>query len=118
MIAAYARLERVLADHGVAAAPTEAPLEYLARVLASLQVGDEAVATLTHLFERAKFSQHAVGPEMKEQAIAALETVRDELLVARRARPEGAGGVDSARGRRRDDALARLCGSRSSSPSR
>ena len=83
VIAAYARLERVLADHGVARQPSEAPLEYLARVLASLQVGDEAVATLTHLFERAKFSQHAVGPEMKEQAIAALVTVRDELLVAR-----------------------------------
>ena len=83
VIAAYARLERVLADHGVARRPSEAPLEYLARILASLQVGDEAVATLTHLFERAKFSQHAVGPEMKEQAIAALVTVRDELLVAR-----------------------------------
>lgn len=83
VIAAYARLERVLADHGVARRPSEAPLEYLARILASLQVGDEAVATLTHLFERAKFSQHAVGPEMKEQAIAALVTVRDELFVAR-----------------------------------
>jgi hypothetical protein len=83
VIAAYARLERVLANHGVARRPSEAPLEYLARILASLQVGDEAVATLTHLFERAKFSQHAVGPEMKEQAISALVTVRDELLVAR-----------------------------------
>jgi hypothetical protein len=83
VIAAYARLERVLADHGVARRPSEAPFEYLARVLASLQVGDQAVATLTHLFERAKFSQHAVGPEMREQAIAALVTVRDELLVAR-----------------------------------
>jgi hypothetical protein len=83
VIAAYARLERVLAEHGVARRPSEAPFEYLARVLGSLQVGDEAVATLTHLFERAKFSQHAVGPEMKEQAIAALVTVRDELLVAR-----------------------------------
>ena len=82
VIAAYARLERVLAAHGVARRPSEAPLEYLARILASLQVGDEAVATLTHLFERAKFSQHAVGPEMKEQAIAALVTVRDELLAA------------------------------------
>jgi hypothetical protein len=83
VIAAYARLERVLAGHGVARRPSEAPLEYLARVLASLQVSDQAAATLTHLFERAKFSQHAVGPEMKEQAIAALVTVRDELLVAR-----------------------------------
>ena len=83
VIAAYARLERVLAEHGVARRPSEAPFEYLARVLASLEVGDEAAATLTGLFERAKFSHHAVGHEMKEQAIAALETVRDELLAAR-----------------------------------
>jgi hypothetical protein len=83
VIATYARLEHVLAVNGVARRPSEAPFEYLARVLASLQVGDEAIATLTHLFERAKFSHHAVGPEMKQEAIAALETVRDELLAAR-----------------------------------
>jgi hypothetical protein len=83
VIAAYARLERVLASHGVARRASEAPFEYLARVLVSLQVRDEAVRTLTDLFERAKFSHHDVGPEMKEEAIDALVTVRDELLVAR-----------------------------------
>jgi hypothetical protein len=83
VIAAYARLERVFAANGVSRKPSEAPLEYLARVLASLQVGDRAAARLTDLFERAKFSQHAVGPEMKEEAIEAFVSVRDELLVAR-----------------------------------
>jgi hypothetical protein len=83
VIATYARLETVLANYGVARRPSEAPFEYLARVLSSLQVGDDAIATLTHLFERAKFSHHAVGPEMKDNAIAALQTVRDELLAAR-----------------------------------
>jgi hypothetical protein len=83
VIATYARLETVLANYGVARRPSEAPFEYLARVLASLQVGDESIATLTHLFERAKFSHHAVGPEMKDEAISALEKVRDELLAAR-----------------------------------
>ena len=83
VIAAYARLERVLADYGVARRPSEAPFEYLSRILGSLQVADEAIATLTRLFERAKFSHHAVVPEMKEQAITALETVRKDLLAAR-----------------------------------
>lgn len=82
VIAAYARLERVLAAHGLPRKPSEAPLEYLGRMLAEVSVGDRAARALTDLFERAKFSQHAVGPEMKEQAIAALETVRDELHVA------------------------------------
>jgi hypothetical protein len=82
VIAAYARLERVLASQGLARKPAEAPFEYLGRMLAELSVGDRAARVLTDLFERAKFSQHAVGPEMKEEAIAALETVRDELLAA------------------------------------
>ena len=83
VIAAYARLERVLAAHGLPRRPAEAPLEYLGRMLAEVSVSDRAARALTDLFERAKFSQHAVGAEMKEQAIAALETVRDDLLAAR-----------------------------------
>ena len=83
VIAAYARLERVLAAHRLPRRPAEAPLEYLARMLDDLSVSPEAARRLTDLFERAKFSQHAVGTEMKEEAISALETVRDDLLAAR-----------------------------------
>ena len=83
VIAAYARLERVLAAHRLPRRPAEAPLEYLARMLDDLSVSPDAARRLTGLFERAKFSQHAVGTEMKEEAISALETVRDDLLVAR-----------------------------------
>jgi uncharacterized protein DUF4129 len=83
VIAAYARLERVLAAHRLPRKPAEAPLEYLARMLDGLSVSPEAARRLTRLFERAKFSQHAVGSEMKEEAISALERVRDDLLVAR-----------------------------------
>jgi hypothetical protein len=82
VIAAYARLERVLAAHGLPRKPSEAPLEFLGRMLTELSVSDRAARALTELFERAKFSQHAVRSEMKEQAIAALETVRDDLLAA------------------------------------
>ena len=82
VIAAYARLERVQARHGLRRSKSEAPLEYLARVLADLAVTPVAVRRLTALFERAKFSQHEVGVEMKEEAIEALETVRDDLRAA------------------------------------
>jgi hypothetical protein len=82
VIAAYARLERVLAAHDFPRQPAETPLEYLGRMLTELSVGDRAARDLTDLFERAKFSHHAVGPEMKDQAIAALESVRDDLLAA------------------------------------
>lgn len=83
VIAAYARLERVLAAHRLPRRPAETPLEYLARMLDDLSVRPEAARRLTNLFERAKFSQHAVDTKMKEEAISALETVRDDLLVAR-----------------------------------
>lgn len=83
VIAAYARLERVLASHGLPRKTSEAPLEYLTRMLGGLSVSPPAARRLTDLFERAKFSQHAVGAEMKEHAIDALETVRDDLAAAR-----------------------------------
>jgi uncharacterized protein YneF (UPF0154 family) len=85
VIAAYARLERVLARHGLPRRRSEAPLEYLRRMLAVLAVTGEAARRLTTLFERARFSQHEVGVEMKEEAIEALETVRDDLRAARAA---------------------------------
>jgi hypothetical protein len=83
VIATYARLERVLAAHRLPRRPAEAPLEYLARMLDDLSVSPDAARRLTGLFETAKFSQHAVRTEMKDEAISALETMRDDLLVAR-----------------------------------
>jgi hypothetical protein len=82
VIRAYARMETVLATHGLPRAPHEAPLEYLARVLRELNVRAEAAHALTELFERAKFSQHEIDVAMKEEAIAALARVRDDLEVA------------------------------------
>jgi hypothetical protein len=82
VIAAYARLERVLAAYGAARRRAETPDEYLARVLGELAVDAGAVRRLTDLFLWAKFSQHAVDIGMKEEAIDALEHVRDELREA------------------------------------
>ncbi len=79
VIAAYARLERTLAAFGLPRRPSEAPLEYLGRVLGELSVTAPSVRRLTILFERAKFSQHEIGPQMKDEAIVALQTVQDEL---------------------------------------
>ncbi len=79
VIAAYARMERILAAHGLPRRPAEAPLEYLSRVLLDLEVSAPAVRRLTRLFERAKFSQHDIDASMKEQAIDALVSIRDDL---------------------------------------
>lgn len=83
IIAAYARLERALAANGVARRPAETSDEYLGRVLHDLELSPDAIGRLTRLFTRAKFSQHDVDPTMKEEAISALEDVREELRLER-----------------------------------
>jgi hypothetical protein len=79
IIAAYARMEGVLAGVGLPRRPSEAPFEYMERALQSLDTSAAAAERLTALFEWAKFSQHEPGPEMRDDAIAALVAVRDEL---------------------------------------
>ena len=79
IIAAYARMEAALGVAGLPRRPAEAPLEYMARALQSLDTSAGAVRRLTDLFEWAKFSQHAPEPRMRDEAIDALVTVRDEL---------------------------------------
>jgi hypothetical protein len=79
VIGAYARLERVLAAHGEPRQDADTPEEHLARVLGHLDVDRRAVRRLVDLFVQAKFSQHEVDARMKDEAIGALEQVRDEL---------------------------------------
>ena len=83
VIATYARMERILAGFGFPREAAEAPREYLRRVLHSLlEASADAVSRLTTLFERAKFSPHAIDAGMKADAIDALVEMRDELRAA------------------------------------
>jgi hypothetical protein len=93
IVAAYARMERVLAASGVPRQSAETADEYLGRVLRELAPGSNAVAHLTDLFTQAKFSHHDVDATMKEDAIQALEQVRDEL----RPPPDGAPALQDGR---------------------
>jgi len=86
IVAAYARMERILAAGGVPRRSAETADEYLPRVLRELAPDSDAVARLTNLFTQAKFSHHDIDTAMKEEAIEALEQVRDELR-ARREEP-------------------------------
>jgi hypothetical protein len=82
VISAYARMERVLASHGIARLRFEAPHEYLARVLADLTRRSRPAERLTELFERARFSTHEIQPAMKDDAIEAVEALQTELTLA------------------------------------
>jgi len=121
VIAAWARMERGLAAAGLPRHPAEAPFEYATRVLEAAVAPSglpgplpthrgtppgfpgplrrSSVHRLTGLFERAKFSHHPVGEADREEAIAALRTVRRELAdAAEAAARAGPGGQPVAGG--------------------
>jgi phosphatidylglycerophosphate synthase len=79
VINAYASLEQVLARHGLARRPSEAPLEYLARWTDAVRVSRSPAEALTRLYERARFSLHLVDEAMRREATSALLTLRLEL---------------------------------------
>ena len=79
VIAAYARMEGVLARHGMRRRPSETPIEYLGRILGGLTSQPAAVARLTSLFQEARFSRHEIDGTMKRDAIDALREIREDL---------------------------------------
>lgn len=76
VIAVYAAMERALSRAGFGRRRSEAPLEYLRRVLAAPTRAADEVRTITLLFQHAKFSSHAVDEAMRIGAIDALERIR------------------------------------------
>jgi hypothetical protein len=81
VIGAYAKMERTLAARGVPRRESEAPVEYLTRILDVVSASGHSVRRLTRLFSRARYSPHEIDAEMKEEAIDALTGLRAELQV-------------------------------------
>ena len=79
VIGAYAKMERTLAARGLPRRESEAPEEYLARILDIVSASGHSVRRLTRLFARARFSPHEIDLQMKEEAIEALTGLRAEL---------------------------------------
>ncbi len=83
VIRAYAKMEETMAATGLPRRETEAPLEYLTRVLDAVQASGHSVRGLTQLFQRARFSTHEIDARMKDDAIDALSGLRAELEAGR-----------------------------------
>ena len=82
VIRAYSGMERTLGARGLPRHAYEAPFEYLERILTGVQASAHSVGRLTNLFERARFSEHTIDSEMKDEAISALVALRGELEAA------------------------------------
>jgi Domain of unknown function (DUF4129) len=79
VIAAYARMETVLAERELGRRTPEAPREYLARVLGEGGMPERSLTTLTDLFEEARFSLHPIPESAPQRARGELEQARAAL---------------------------------------
>lgn len=79
VIAAYAAMQDTLASEGVAHRQTEAPREYLHRVLMAGTATRREAGTLTGLFEEARFSTHPISARMQDAASETLALLRARL---------------------------------------
>jgi hypothetical protein len=79
VVAAWLAMAATLAQHRRRRASWEAPVEYVHRVLAELRVRPTSIERLTALFEQARYSDHAATTAMRDEALAALQGVRDDL---------------------------------------
>ena len=79
VIAAWMAMGEALARHGLRRRPYEAPLEYMHRALRAVHVSQPSVQRLTALFQRARYSDHPATEAMRSEALAALQSVRDDL---------------------------------------
>lgn len=82
VIAAWARLERVLAGHRLPRRAAEAPFEFARRASVELGIQRVSLERLADLYEWARFSLNEVTPSMREEALSGLLDVRDGLRVA------------------------------------
>jgi hypothetical protein len=82
VIAAWARMERVLAARGLPRRAAEAPFEYTARAFAELGLPAAGLEGFAWLFEWARFSLNEVTAPMREEAVARLLTLREGLRLA------------------------------------
>lgn len=84
IIKAYHDIQAALAESGMPRLASEAPREYLERVLSTAGVQPDSITRLTTLFELARFSDQDLGPADVAEAQAALESVLADLAVAAR----------------------------------
>lgn len=79
VIASYQRMEQIFTGRGLGRWVAEAPAEYLARVMASVDVDPAAPERLAALYERARFGAVPVGASGRADAREALARLLREV---------------------------------------
>jgi len=93
VILCYARLEEILVEHGVVRPSHLTSREYVNSVLTRLAVPARNLKELNELYERARFSQHTIEREDRDEAVYHFRRVR-ESLTALAEQESGEGGEE------------------------
>lgn len=88
ILAAYASLERALADGGIPRVANETAVEHLSRALGSLPVDHVELRELGLLYERARFSRDALSIADRDRARTILDAARTSIRLAEADRSE------------------------------
>lgn len=79
IVECWMRLERAVDDAGFRRRPADTSTELVERVLAESLVDQQALTDLAALYREARFSDHELGEERRDAAIAALDAVHTGL---------------------------------------
>jgi hypothetical protein len=79
IVLCYRYFERAVAGAGLSRFPWETPMEFMRKTLSTLQLPQEAVHTLTELFQVSRFSHHVVGPSERDLAVDSLGAIKAAL---------------------------------------
>ncbi len=79
ILAAYKEMEKLMRTRGVKAEKYFTPREFRDFALEKLNLDEKPVNTLTALFEKARYSTHEMDESERQQALSALEAIRDGL---------------------------------------
>ena len=79
ILACFHRFSVLLGRRGVTDQATMTPWEIEVAAVSGLKVNPEAAATLTSLFEEARYSEHTLGEPERERSIRSLEAIRASL---------------------------------------
>jgi hypothetical protein len=81
VIACWVRLEQAAGDVGTPRRASDAPADYVLRLLAGHQVSRTVLDRLAAVYRQARYSSGPVDESMRREAVAALEHLRAELGV-------------------------------------
>jgi Domain of unknown function (DUF4129) len=79
IVACWLRLQEVAAEAGLPPRTAETSTEFVVRALHTLDLDPRAIGSLAALYREARFSEHELGEDARDDARSALEQLRDDL---------------------------------------